>query len=135
MTTPNSGHIVSRHFASLLRERIVSGQLGAGMRLPGEAELSREYGLAPQTIRQALRALQGEGLLVRHEGEGLFVRDAENPVTVTLRPGDEVHARMPTLKESAALGVSQYVPLLVVTRASGVTERYTGGTTRLAARG
>jgi DNA-binding FadR family transcriptional regulator len=131
---PNSGHTVSRHFASLLRERIVSGILTAGTRMPGEAELAREYGLAPQTVRHSLRALVEEGLLVRHDGSGLFVRDAV-PLTVTLQPGDLVSARLPTLRESVSMGISQQVPLLVVTRTSGVTERYTGGTTRLAAGG
>ncbi len=132
---PNSGHTVWRHFASLLRERIVSGILAPGMRIPGEAELSREYGLAPQTVRHALRTLHDEGLLVKRDGEGLFVRESDHPVTVTLRPGDQVCARMPTLKESLAMGISPHVPLLVVTHADGGTDRYTGGTTRLAAGG
>ncbi|HKT06105.1 MAG TPA: GntR family transcriptional regulator [Rugosimonospora sp.] len=131
---PNSGHTVSRHFASLLRERILAGTLTPGVRIPGEAELAREYGLSPQTVRHALRALADEGMLVRRE-EALFVRDAELPVTVTLEPGDQVSARLPTLRESLAMGISTQAPLLVVHRASGATERYTGGTTRLAAGG
>jgi len=131
---PNSGHIVSRHFASLLRERIVSGTLPPGAPLPAEADLCREYGLSPQSVRQALRALVDEGMLVRRDLT-LFVRDADTPVTVTLQPGDQVSARLPTLRESAAMGISPQAPLLVVTRASGATERYTGGITRLAAGG
>jgi DNA-binding GntR family transcriptional regulator len=132
---PNSGHTVSRHLASLLRERIVSGILPGGARIPGEAELSREYGLAPQTVRRALRTLCDEGMVVPREGQGLFVRDAAPPVTVTLAPGDQVSARMPTLGESAAMGISPQAPLLVVTRSGGVTERYPGPSTRLAAGG
>jgi DNA-binding GntR family transcriptional regulator len=76
MMNPNSGRTVSRHFASLLRRRIASGRLVPGMRMPDEAELSREYGLAPQTVRQALHTLQEEGMLVGRDGEGLFVREA-----------------------------------------------------------
>jgi GntR family transcriptional regulator len=66
---------VSRHLAALLRERIVSGVLPPGMRLPSESELAREYGLAPQTVRRALRSLYEEGML-RRDGAGLFVRAA-----------------------------------------------------------
>jgi DNA-binding transcriptional regulator YhcF (GntR family) len=135
VVNPYSGHTVSRHFASLLRERIAAGVLPPGTQMPSEAELSREYGLAPQTVRRALRTLHEEGMLVQREGEVLFVREAEIPVTVTLQPGDRVSARMPTLKESLVMGISQHVPLLVVTRASGATERYTGAATRLAAGG
>jgi DNA-binding FadR family transcriptional regulator len=132
---PNSGHTVRRYFASLLRERIVSGILAPGMRMPGEAELSRTYGLAPQTVRQALRILGEEGMLVQREGEGLFVRDTETPDTVTLRPGDQVTVRLPTIKESVAMGISQHVPLLIVTHPDGGVDRYPGGTTRLSAGG
>jgi DNA-binding GntR family transcriptional regulator len=134
MMNPNSGHTVSRHLASLLRERIVSGVLPSGMRMPGEGDLSREYGLAPQTVRRALRALCDEGMLVHGDG-GLYVREVGPPVTVTLQPGDQVSARMPTLGESAAMGVSQHAPLLVVTRTGGHTERYPAPTTRLTAGG
>jgi DNA-binding FadR family transcriptional regulator len=134
-SNPHSGHTVSRHFASLLRDRIVAGLLAPGTPLPSEAELSREYGLAPFSVRQALRILQDEGMLVPCEGAGFAVGEAEPPVTVTLQPGDQVSARLPTLRESLVMGISQHVPLLVVTRAGGVTEHYAGGTTRLTSGG
>jgi DNA-binding FadR family transcriptional regulator len=130
-----SGHTVSRHFAALLRERIVSGVLLPGSRMPGGAELSREYGMAPQSVRRALLMLQDEGMLVPGEDGGLFIRGEQPFVTVTLQPGDQVGARLPTLRESLTLGMPQHTPLLVVTRANGTTERYTGATTRLAAGG
>jgi DNA-binding FadR family transcriptional regulator len=130
-----SGHTVSRHFAALLRERIVSGVLLPGSRMPGGAELSREYGMAPQSVRRALLMLQDEGMLVRGEDGGLFIRGEQPFVTVTLQPGDQVGARLPTLRESLTLGMPQHTPLLVVTRANGTTERYTGATTRLVAGG
>jgi DNA-binding GntR family transcriptional regulator len=75
MMNPNSGQTVTRHFASLLRRRIASGRLLPGMRMPDAADLSREYGLSPQTVRHALRVLQEEGMLVGRDGEGLFVRE------------------------------------------------------------
>lgn len=135
MENPTSGHTVARHFAVLLRAHIASGVLPLGARLPDEAELSREYGLAPHSVRRALRALQDEGVLVRGADGGLFVQEEQPLVTVTLQPGDRVSARLPTLRESLTLGIPQHTPLLVVNRANGAIERYPGATTRLAAGG
>lgn len=135
MGNPDSRHIVSRHFAVLLREHIASGVLLPGARLPDEAELSREYGLSPRSVRRALSALQDEGTLVRGEDGELFVRGEQPQLTVTLQPGDRVSARLPTMRESRTLGMPQHTPLLVVTRADGTTERYPGTNTRLAAGG
>jgi DNA-binding GntR family transcriptional regulator len=75
MMSANSGQTVSRHFASLLRRRIVSGRLVPGARMPDEADLSRDYGLAPRSVRQALRDLEQEGILVHRDGQGLYVRE------------------------------------------------------------
>lgn len=44
-------------------------------RLPGEAELARRFGVNRHTIRQALRALAGRGLVRIEHGRGAFVQD------------------------------------------------------------
>ncbi|MGW2491244.1 winged helix-turn-helix domain-containing protein [Streptomyces sp. NPDC001606] len=49
--------------AGALRERIRSGVLRPGERLPTQAELAEEFGVERGTVRQALRALQQDGLL------------------------------------------------------------------------
>ncbi|GAA4787176.1 GntR family transcriptional regulator [Streptomyces ziwulingensis] len=49
--------------ADVLRERISGGELKAGDRLPTQAELAEEFGVERGTVRQALRALQEDGLL------------------------------------------------------------------------
>lgn len=60
-----------------LRERILDGDLPAGSRLV-ERELTEEYGVARHTLRVALRALAGEGLvtLERHRGASVARLDA-----------------------------------------------------------
>lgn len=50
--------------AGELRERIRSGALTPGERLPTQALLAEEFGVERGTVRQAVRALQSEGLLV-----------------------------------------------------------------------
>jgi DNA-binding Lrp family transcriptional regulator len=49
--------------ADILRERIRAGELRPGDRLPTQAELAEEFGVERGAVRQALRALQEDGLL------------------------------------------------------------------------
>jgi GntR family transcriptional regulator len=60
-----------------LKERIDRGQLPAGTRLPSEPELAAELQVSRATLREALRAMELEGLLRRRQGSGTFV--AERP--------------------------------------------------------
>ncbi len=52
-----------QEIADVLRDRIRTGDLRAGDRLPTQAELAEEFGVERGTVRQALRALQEDGLL------------------------------------------------------------------------
>jgi DNA-binding GntR family transcriptional regulator len=57
-----------------LAERIESGGLQAGERLPPERELARSLGVSRMTVRQALDVLSRRGLVDRGVGRGTFVR-------------------------------------------------------------
>ncbi len=57
-----------------LEQHIRSGQLAVDDALPGEAELSRIFGVSRMTSRQALQALTSSGLAYRERGRGTFVR-------------------------------------------------------------
>ncbi|WP_079052014.1 GntR family transcriptional regulator [Streptomyces regalis] len=58
-----SRRLSPQEIADILRERIRVGDLKAGDRLPTQAELADEFGVERGTVRQALRALQEDGLL------------------------------------------------------------------------
>jgi GntR family transcriptional regulator len=58
-----------------LRQRIDQGRLPAGTRLPSEPDLAAELGVSRATLREALRALEDEGLLRRRQGSGTYVAD------------------------------------------------------------
>ncbi|MFG3661451.1 GntR family transcriptional regulator [Streptomyces sp. NPDC047706] len=58
-----SRRLSPQNIADTLRERIRGGALKAGDRLPTQAELAEEFGVERGTVRQALRALQEDGLL------------------------------------------------------------------------
>src|SRR2546428_3648232 len=58
-----------------LTQRIDRGMLPAGSRLPSESALAVELGVSRATLREALRALESEGLVRRMWGSGTFVAD------------------------------------------------------------
>ena len=61
----------------LLRYRIHNAQYPPGTQIPSEHELSAELGVSRVTLREALRELVREHLLVKIQGKGTFV--ASNP--------------------------------------------------------
>src|SRR5438093_12483858 len=58
-----------------LTQRIDSGALPAGSRLLSEPALATELGVSRATLREALRAMESEGLLRRKWGSRTFVAD------------------------------------------------------------
>ena len=56
-----------------LRERIVSGALPPGSRLPSSRALVRDLGVSRNTIEGALGRLASEGWIVRRVGSGSIV--------------------------------------------------------------
>ena len=65
-----------RQVAAILRDRIESGELPPGSRLPSIATLTQEYGIARTTAGKALRLLVDEGLAEMSTGMGTFVKSA-----------------------------------------------------------
>ena len=61
--------------AESIRERIETGELVKGERLPSETDLSRESGVSRMTARQAISYLSSEGLLTVRPGVGTFVAE------------------------------------------------------------
>jgi GntR family transcriptional regulator len=63
-----------------LADRIESGALGPGERIPPERELADGLSVSRMTVRQALASLAARGLVERGVGRGTFVRDAAKVV-------------------------------------------------------
>jgi GntR family transcriptional regulator len=59
--------------ADLLRERIRRTRDQGGKRLQTEQQLMEEFGVSRQTVREALRMLEVEGLIVRRQGVGSLI--------------------------------------------------------------
>lgn len=61
MTTPLKRSRVSDDVLSALVDRILSGQLAAGQRLPPERELAAQLGVNRTSLREALRQIEVDG--------------------------------------------------------------------------
>ncbi|MCQ4210072.1 FadR/GntR family transcriptional regulator [Streptomyces longispororuber] len=65
--------------AERLRTQIADGDWPVGARLPGETTLAKDLGVGRSTVREALRALAGAGMVRARQGAGVFVT-ATRPV-------------------------------------------------------
>lgn len=61
------------HIESLIRQKILTGQLLSGEKLPPEKDLAAQFGVSQITIRTALANLEAENLISRMRGKGTFV--------------------------------------------------------------
>lgn len=71
--------------AGQLRAQIGDGTWPVGTRIPGETSLAEALGVGRSTIREAIRALTGEGLLRPRQGSGVYVIAAEPRVDLATR--------------------------------------------------
>ncbi|RKQ32683.1 GntR family transcriptional regulator [Oceanobacillus halophilus] len=58
-----------------IKEKINNGELEPGERLPSETAFSKELGVSRNTLREALRILEEENIIVRKHGIGTFVNN------------------------------------------------------------
>lgn len=68
-----------RQLYAILKEKIVSGEIPAGRRLPSEMALEAEYELSRDTIRKAVQLLREDDLVETVIGLGIAVKDPGRP--------------------------------------------------------
>ena len=61
-----------------LVDRLISGQWKPGQMLPSEFAIAGELGVSQGTVRKALDEMTVEGLVIRKQGRGTFVAEAED---------------------------------------------------------
>ena len=82
-----------RQIAQQLSRLIAGGDFAAGARLPAERELAEQLGVSRPTVREALIALEVEGVVEVRGGAGVFVRAARP--RAGLRNGAQARAAAP----------------------------------------
>ena len=117
-------HLKSKLLAEEVEEQIfqyiVKKNMRVGEKLPSEFELCRQYGVSRSTIREAVKALIGKGILEVRRGSGTYVIGTvpleEDPFGIRDMPDKEaiamdlVEVRLmiePAMAEMAALRASK----------------------------
>jgi GntR family transcriptional regulator, transcriptional repressor for pyruvate dehydrogenase complex len=97
-----------RQIADQLRALIAAGEFALGSRLPPERDLAAQLGVSRPSVREALIALEVEGLVEVRMGSGIYVTALEAAAAArgaeaALGPFDIIRARQLIESELAAL--------------------------------
>lgn len=77
-----------------VRRAVVVGTLGPNDPLPSVRQMARELRVNPNTVQQAYRELEREGVAYVRRGMGTFVANSDTPRTERRRLADELAARV-----------------------------------------
>lgn len=93
-----------------LTEELASGQYPVGARLPAERELAIKYGVSRPTVREAIIALEVQGLVEVRIGSGAYVKrlpGSEDLPGFNVSAFELTEARLLFESEAAALAATQ----------------------------
>ncbi len=105
------GSLVEQAITSL-RQAIENRQWQVGERLPVEAELSESLGVSRNTVREAVRVLVHAGMLETRQGDGTYVRSAQDSGETfrritNARLADQLEVRIALETEASILAASR----------------------------
>jgi DNA-binding GntR family transcriptional regulator len=114
--------------AAHLRQEIHAGSLGVGTRVRPETELARAFGVSRATVREAMRRLENDGLIVQRSGRRYVAGNTEVPDTAFELVASELrrvlnegrYRRGERLPAEAALAEQQSVSRPTLRRALGL---------------
>jgi len=75
MLTREKGVPLYYQLDTILRKKILSGEIAAGAPFPTEDLLVQQYNISRITVRQALASLEKDRLIIRKQGKGTFVAE------------------------------------------------------------
>jgi GntR family transcriptional regulator, transcriptional repressor for pyruvate dehydrogenase complex len=110
---------LSQRVVEGVTERIRSGVLKPGERVPTEPALMREFGVSRSVVREAVSRLQANGLVRTHQGVGSFVLAAQPHTAVLQAPEEELklqqklamlELRLSLESDAAALAAQRRTP-------------------------
>ncbi len=109
-----------RQIAEQLRQLMVTGEFALGSRLPAERDLAAQLGVSRPSVREALIALEVEGMIEVRTGSGIYVQRLEARSTPPATPALEADTPAdwgPLEVMSARLLVEAEVAALAATHA------------------
>ena len=111
MKTPanSSGDRLYRQVVLKILKLTGSGEYPVGSRLPSERELAERFAVSRPTIREAIIALEAQGVVSVKTGSGVYVRERQSDVLSlgqSVSPFELIEARVYIEGEVAALAAS-----------------------------
>jgi GntR family transcriptional repressor for pyruvate dehydrogenase complex len=100
-----------RRLADSIAERIIAGEYRLGERLPTERDLAEQFGVSRPTLREALIALEMQGMIEARHGMGIYVTGVQPPAAppaydVEIGAFELIEARRLFEGEAAALAAT-----------------------------
>jgi DNA-binding FadR family transcriptional regulator len=86
MQSPMLGRRGGQQVRQWLLEKLASGQYAAGAKLPTERAVAQQLAVPRSAVRNALAALEAEGMVVRLIGSGTFVAETASASKTEDRP-------------------------------------------------
>jgi len=84
-----------QQLADSLRDKIYEGEYSFGDKLPSERSMAEKFGISHLTVRKAFTILEEEGLLLRAQGKGTFVRTPKASIDMQRLEGFSGSIRQP----------------------------------------
>jgi DNA-binding FadR family transcriptional regulator len=108
-----------------IRAEIRSGRFLPDARLPSERELASLFGVGRPAVREAIGALQNEGLVVTRRNSGTYVApNAPDVLSKIVEPTDEdMNGVLPDYSPSATLDVRLILEPAIARRAAALKKR------------
>ncbi len=101
-----SGEPIYRQIVEQIKFKVACGQLAPLDRLPSIRDLAGRLKINPRTVVKAYEELQSGGLVVRRQGQGVFITDNHGTLPVRLRRKAIEDLLKRTLAETSRLGAS-----------------------------
>ncbi len=102
-----SGEAIYRQIVEQIKYKIASGELKPNEQLPSIRDLAKQLKINPRTVVKIYEELQSGGLVIRRQGQGVFVKDGQSAVPTHTRNKliGEMARRM--LAEASRLGAGE----------------------------
>ncbi|HYY89991.1 MAG TPA: FadR/GntR family transcriptional regulator [Chloroflexota bacterium] len=107
---------IYEHIVDQIRALIREGRWEPGDQIPPERELAERFRVSRTSVREALRALEIQGIIESRQGGGTFVRSADAealipPLAAAILRGQRELAEVLEVRELIEPGVARYAAL------------------------
>lgn len=102
----NSNKAIFLQIRDAIREKILSGDLRAGDRIPSVREYGAEIGVNPNTVMRAYERLTSEGVIFNKRGIGYFISDDAMAIVLESSRKEFLEEELPlVIKKMELLGL------------------------------